>query len=46
VGPDFTDEIRRILLLDQHRGNVRQQQGGPFKEEGMQVNRHSTDNKE
>lgn len=46
VGPDFTDEIRRILLLDQHRGNVRQQQGGPFKEEGMQVNRHSTDNKD
>lgn len=43
VGPDFTDEIRRILLLDQHRGNVRQQQGGLFKEEEIQVNKHSDD---
>lgn len=46
VGPDFTDEIRRILLLDQHRGNVRLQQRGPIKEEEVQVNKHSTDDKE
>lgn len=31
--PDFTNEIRRILLLDHHRGNVRQQQQGLFEEE-------------
>ncbi|XP_025196837.1 uncharacterized protein LOC112595752 [Melanaphis sacchari] len=43
VGPDFTDEIRRILLLDHHRGNVRQQQRSPFKEEKVQVNKHSDD---
>jgi len=41
VGPDFTDEIRRILLLDHHRGNVRQQRG-PFNEE-VQVNKHCDD---
>lgn len=39
AGPDFTDEIRRILLLDHHRGNVRQQQ--QFGEKEVQVNIHS-----
>lgn len=43
VGPDFTDEIRRILLLDHNRGNVGQQQQGPFKEEDLQVNKHCDD---
>lgn len=38
AGPDFTDEIRRILLLDHHRGNVRQQQ--QFGEKEVQVNIH------
>lgn len=37
--PDFTDEIRRILLLDQHRGNVRQQQQDLFGED-VQINKH------
>lgn len=40
VGADFTDEIRRILLLDHHRGNVRQQQRGLCEEKEVQVNKH------
>lgn len=40
VGTDFTDEIRRILLLDHHRGNVRQQQRDLHVEKEVQVNKH------
>lgn len=36
TSPDFTDEIRRILLLDNHRGNVRQQHES-FDEQNKEV---------
>lgn len=36
-GPEFTDEIRRILLLDHHKGNIHQQQRGLLEEKEVQV---------
>lgn len=46
TSPDFTNEIRRILLLDHHRGNVRQQQNGIVGEDDqVQVNKHHDDSK-
>lgn len=51
TSPDFTDEIRRILLLDHHRGNVRQQQQQheSFEEQDMEVSvnkQHDNDGNE
>lgn len=46
TSPDFTNEIRRILLLDHHRGNIRQQQRGMVgKDDQVQVNKNHEDSK-
>lgn len=48
TSPDFTDEIRRILLLDHHRDNVRLQQDGLCEEQevALNPNQHHDDSKQ